>query len=75
MQHKSYNDLVYALAKRAKELANMKMNELRETGGYNCDTPGQARRMHANSDRGEMVEYNLVEEFVEESDTAFAEET
>ena len=70
---KSYNNLVYALAKKAKELANLKMNELRERAGYNCDTPSEARREHAHESRGEIIEIILTEEFVEEFDKEFQE--
>lgn len=73
---KTWNDLVYAVAKRAKELGDMKLPELREASGYGCDTPAEARRVHAHESRGELIELNLVEEFIREShlDISFVEE-
>lgn len=70
---KSYNDLVYAVAKRARELGDLKMPELRSTAGYGCDTDAEARRIHANTGRGELIEYILTEEFCEEIDRDFEE--
>jgi len=60
----TYIDLVYALAKRCKELGEMKMGELRETAGYNCDTPSEARKMNQYFSRGELSETILIEEFL-----------
>lgn len=73
-QHiKSYNDLVYAIAKRARELGDQKMDELRISGAYNCDTDNQAKEMHRGAKRGEIMEFILCEEFVEEFDKEFEE--
>lgn len=72
-QIKSYNDLVYAVAKRARELSDMRMNALRSTCGYGCDTDAEAIRLHRYAKRGELVEYALVEEFCEETDVDFSE--
>jgi len=66
------NDLVYALAARAKELANMGMRQLR-TAQYGVDAPGQAQYEFAHLNRGELVENVLTEEFVEEFPKEFAE--
>lgn len=35
----TYRDLMFAIAKRVKELADEKMDLLRLSAGYNCDTP------------------------------------
>lgn len=73
-QHiKSYNDLVYAVAKRARELGNEKMDELRISGAYNCDNDHQAKEMYRGAKRGEIIEAILCEEFVEEFDKDFEE--
>ena len=69
----SYNDLVYAVAKRARELGDLKLPELREEAGYDCDTAAEARRIHQFTGRGELIELILTEEFVEENDRDFEE--
>lgn len=69
----TYNDLVFAVAKRARELGDMKLPELREVAGYGCDTPAEARRVHAYTGRGELIELILVEEYIEEFDKEFGE--
>jgi hypothetical protein len=69
----TYNDLVYAVAKRAKELANLKMPDLRSAAGYGCDTPAEAKRTHAHEDRGSLIDLILTEEFVEEFDKEFVD--
>lgn len=69
--HGTYNDLVYALAKRAKELGEMKMNELRVAAGYNCDTEAEAIRMNQHETRGSLIEIILTEEFIEDNDRDF----
>jgi hypothetical protein len=63
---KNVNDVIYAVAKRAGELSNMTMDELRLTAGYNCDNMTQAREAHRGMNRGELVELVLTEEFCEE---------
>ena len=70
----SYNDLVYAVAKRARELGDLKMPELRSEAGYNCDTFAEAQRVNAHMGRGELIELVLTEEFVEEFDRDFSSE-
>lgn len=70
-QFKTYNDLVYAVAKRAGELGSMKMDSLRIEAGYNCDTHTEAIRMNRYKTRGNLIEEVLTEEFVEEFDTSF----
>jgi hypothetical protein len=67
----SYNDLVYAVAKRARELGDLKLPELRSEAGYNCDTEAEALRVNAHMKRGELIEYILTEEFCEECDRDF----
>lgn len=56
-------DLMYKIAKRARELGEDTMDGLRLTAGYNCDTPGQAREMNRYKKRGELIEEILIEEF------------
>lgn len=70
---KSYNDLVYAIAKRAKELGNEKVDTLRLIAGYNCDTENQARQMNQYETRGSLIDIILTEEFIEETDKDFEE--
>lgn len=60
------NDLLFNIAKRARELSNLTMEELRAASGYGCDTRAEAIRIHAGKSRGELIEYNLIEEFFEE---------
>lgn len=67
----TYNDLVYAVAKRARDLGNQKMPELRASAGYGCDTFAESNRVYAHMKRGELIEYILTEEFVEEFDKDF----
>lgn len=56
-------NLLGDICTRAKELGNMKMDELRETNGYGCDTPGEAKRANQHFDRGQLIEAILSEEF------------
>jgi DNA-directed RNA polymerase subunit K/omega len=69
----NHNDLVYAVAARAKELGNMEMPEL-SRAQYGVDTPGQALKEFAHEDRGTLVENVLLEEFIEEFPREFADE-
>lgn len=68
------NDLVYAVAKLARHLADMKMDELRERNGYGCNTFHEARRKDRYKTRGEIIEEILLEEFSQEFPRDFAEE-
>lgn len=43
MKHKSYRDLMYAIANRAKALSNMKVLNLRLIAGYGCETESEAK--------------------------------
>lgn len=70
-KHKSYNDLVYAIAKRVRELGDEKMPSLRSINGYGCETDHQAQKKDEGKSRGEIMEEILVEEFVEEFDRDF----
>lgn len=74
MKINTYNDLVYAVSKRARELGNLKMPELRDAAAYNCETHAEARRIHAHTGRGELIDIILTEEFIEEVDRDFEEE-
>ena len=67
MKINTYNDLVYAMARRAKELSDMTMLTLHMEVGT-CDTKfGRAQELLGLS-KGELVERSLTEEFVEEFD-------
>ncbi len=59
-------ELIYRLSKRARELANMPMRELRLTNGYECDNPTQAIDKDRGKDRGTIIEEILTEEFCED---------
>lgn len=73
MSIKTYNDLVYAVAKRARELGELKLPDLRVAAGYGCDTFAEAERMNRYRTRGDLIEEILTEEFVEENDKDFEE--
>lgn len=62
-------DFMYEMAKKAKQLGNMKIKELRSAAGYNCNTDNEAQRMNAYKDRGELIEEILIEEFEMEAET------
>ncbi len=73
-QHKNSNDLLFAIAKRTKELADLPMKELRSAGGYGCGTSWEAQQMHKGGTRGKIMEFILLEEFYEEYPLLFSEE-
>jgi len=59
------NDLVYKIAERTKELANKPIDELRlNLGTADFKTPAIAERRYSN--RGELIEEILCNEFLEE---------
>ena len=59
------NDLVYKISERAKALVNQPIDELRlHLGTANFKTPAIAE--HRYSNRGELVEMILCDEFLEE---------
>lgn len=61
------NDLAYAIAKRAKELANETMDELRLMLTTSAEGSIHAARQElAGHTRGELIEAILCDEFVEE---------
>lgn len=64
---KNVNDIVYAVAERARELAGEKMDDLRL---ILCNDPegriGNARSELTGYDRGKLIEAILIEEFIEE---------
>lgn len=68
---KSYRDLMYAIAKRAKELGDMKMPDLRYAAGFGCDTEYEAQQKSKGVSRGSLIEEILVEEFDPEFDKDF----
>ena len=61
----STNDLVYKIAKRARELADQSLPELRYAVGT-TDTWAGAQRDSSHLKRGELIEDILTEEFIEE---------
>lgn len=55
---------LYKIAKRAKELADMPMRELRiYAGGFGADNETQALEQVKGKSRGECIEIALTEEF------------
>jgi hypothetical protein len=56
-------DLMYKIAKRAGELANKKMPELRSINGYGCNTNWEAQQKDQYKNRGQVIEEILAEEF------------
>lgn len=71
---KNANDLVCAVAKRAHELANKKLDNLRGVAGYGCDTEAEAVRLNKHRDRGDLIEEILTEEFWAEFPKEFADD-
>ena len=67
----SYRDLMYAIAKRAKELGDLKMPELRSAAGFGCNTDWEAQQKSQGCSRGELIEEILTEEFDPEFDRDF----
>lgn len=57
------NQHMFAIAERAKELGQLKMDELRLAAGFNCDTEAEARSMNRHETRGKLIEAILVEEY------------
>jgi hypothetical protein len=55
----SVNDAVFELARRARELANLRMPELRRAAEYEGVDVGRGTR-------GELIEVVLVEEYLED---------
>lgn len=69
----THNDVVYEVAKRARLLGALKLDDLRSYAGYDCDTRAESIRMNKNLKRGELIEWILVEEFIREIDMEFLE--
>lgn len=65
---KTYNDLVYAVARRIRELGEYKMDDLRSHAGWNCNSPADAIRFHKYETRGSLLEIIITEEFCLEND-------
>lgn len=74
MMVKSYLQLMTAMTQRAGVLANMKMDTLRSTNGYGCETDWQAQQKDQGKSRGEVIEEILATEFDLEFDVDFEEE-
>lgn len=72
----SYQDLMYAMALRARELADMKMDQLRRWYPATAETDTELVRLCKESgySRGQMIEDILTEEFDVEFDKEFANE-
>ena len=73
MRPRNTNELVFAIAKRAGELANMSMYDLRSTNGYGCESPWQSQQKDKGKDRGTILEEVLIEEFYEEFQYMFTD--
>lgn len=73
MTHKTYNELVGAIASRVEKLANEKLDDLRGIAGYGCDTHAEAVRMNKYESRGSLLARIILEEFSEENDVPFEE--
>lgn len=71
---KNANDLVYAIAAKAKELGDKNMMLLRLNAGYGCETEAEALKQGKGKTRGQLIEEILVEEFTHEFPKEFAEE-
>jgi len=72
---KNQNDVVYSVAKRAKEIASWTIDELRlflSSSAY--DNLHAARVEFLGVPRGEMIEQILVEEFVNDDNPRQLEE-
>ena len=63
---KDVNDVVYAVAEKAKVLANNTLPSLRYAAAVNAKTWAGAQLECAYKSRGELVEEILLEEFLEE---------
>lgn len=57
------NDLVAAMANRAKALANHKLDVLRMIAAEDGDTPWKAKQEVGHLSRGELTEQILYDEF------------
>ena len=65
---KNLNDVVYAIAERAKVLANQKIDELRRSvASQEAHTEHAMWSESRHKSRGDMVEEILLEEFIEET--------
>jgi hypothetical protein len=61
------NDIVYMVSKRAGELANMKMDDLRhQLTSDKYGRVGFARSEFRGYSRGELIDHILTDEFVED---------
>jgi len=63
---KNANDIVYAVAKRARELGELNKRELCIEAGYDCVTQGEAYATNRYFTKGELIEIVLTEEFIED---------
>ena len=70
-QCKSYRDVMFMVAKRAAELANMTMVELRLCNGYGCNTENECHQKDKGKSRGEIIEEILMEELDIDCDKDF----
>ncbi len=70
---KTFNDVVYMIALRAKELGDEKMRMLRMINAYDCDNENQMKEKDQGKSRGDIIEEILIEEFVLDNDKDFDE--
>jgi hypothetical protein len=66
VKYKTQNDLMYAIAERAEELADKPLDELRSIAGYGCSSRADAVKTHKGKRRGELLGMILTTEFFED---------
>lgn len=71
---KNENDVIYDVAKRAKQLGELPIRELRILAGYGYDTESESIRANQHHSRGELIEIILTEELIQEYPRELAEE-
>lgn len=77
MKYKTHNELIVVLVKRVEELGNQRIDELRSQQPEATETQAEAVRLAraAKLTRGELIASILMEEFWEEFDVLFEEES
>lgn len=73
MKYTNVNDLVYAVAARAKALADMPIPALRMACAENSNTMHEAKGETLGMSRGDMIEKVLLDEFIAEFPADIAE--
>lgn len=75
MKIKSYNEVIYFIATKAKELADLKMPALRISAGYDCVTNQDIKQATQGMTRGQLIEIILTEEYTLDQDIDLEDET